>query len=131
MTDDDRGPGGPWSAAYYANQTLAGEPILRREEETLDFNWGWGSPAAAIPSDGFSAAWSREVELSGGTYLFSTYSDDGVRLYVDGRRVIDSWRPMRGYRSATLELNEGLHTIRLEHFEERGIALVRLDWRPQ
>lgn len=126
---DDRGPGGPWAAAYYDNERLAGDPVIRREEETLDHDWGWGSPAPAIPSDGFSAVWTREIELSGGTYRFSTYSDDGVRLYVDGDAVIESWRPMRGYRSATVPLSEGVHTIRLEYFERRGIALARLDWR--
>ncbi len=128
---DDRGPGGPWSVAYYDNARLTGEPVVRRQEETLDHNWGWDSPAAAIPADNFSAAWTREVELSGGRYLFSTYSDDGVRVMIDGEPVINSWRPMRGYRRAIVELNEGIHTVRLEYFERRGIALVRLDWRPQ
>jgi hypothetical protein len=130
-TDDDRGPGGPWNAVYYDNASLGGEPAVTRQDETLDFNWGWDSPAPAVPSDNFSASWWREVELSGGTYRFSTYSDDGVRLIIDDEHVIDSWRPMRGYRSATLALSEGVHTIRLEYFEQRGIALVRLDWRRQ
>jgi hypothetical protein len=128
---DDRGPGGPWSVAYYDNVRLAGEPVVRRQEETLDANWGWDSPVAAIPADDFSAAWTREVELSGGRYLFSTYSDDGVRLFVDGEPIISSWRPMRGYRKALVELDEGIHTVRLEYFERGGIALVRLDWRRQ
>jgi hypothetical protein len=110
---------------------LTGEPVVTRRDETLDFNWGWDSPVPAVPSDNFSASWWREVDLSGGTYRFSTYSDDGVRLYVDGEPLIDSWRPMRGYRAATVELSEGLHTVRLEYFERRGIALVRLDWRRQ
>jgi hypothetical protein len=130
-TADDRGPGGPWSATYYDNASLSGDPVVRRQEETLDFDWGWDSPARAIPTDDFSAAWTRQVELSGGSYRFSTYSDDGVRLYVDGELVIESWRPMRGYRSATVELGEGLHTVRLEYYERGGIALVRLDWRPR
>jgi len=44
------------------------------------------------------------------------------------RLVIDSWRPMRGYRSATLNLSAGTHTVRLEYFERTGVALVRLTW---
>ena len=127
-TADDQGPGGPWSAEYYANQRLAGTPTVRRQEESLNFDWGWGSPAAAVPSDGFSAVWTREVELSGGRYRFITYSDDGVRLTIDGQRVIDSWRPMRGYRSADVNLAEGVHTIRLEYYEQAGIALARWSW---
>lgn len=126
---DDRGPGGPWEVSYYDNTDLTGTRVLTRQDETLDFNWGWDSPAPAVPSDSFSAVWTRQVELSGGRYTFSTYSDDGVRLYVDGQLVIDSWRPMRGYRSAALSLSEGKHTVRLEYFERRGIALVRLNWR--
>jgi len=128
---DDRGPGGPWSAAYYDNSNLAGDPVITREEPTLDFNWGWGSPASAVPSDHFSAVWTRRIDVSGGRYLFSTYSDDGIRLTIDGEVVIDSWQPMRGYRSALVDLSEGTHTVELEYFEQRGIALVRLDWRPR
>jgi hypothetical protein len=52
----------------------------------------------------------------------TTDSDDGVRLYVDHQPVIDSWRPMRGYRSATVNLSEGTHTVRLEYFERTGVA---------
>jgi hypothetical protein len=84
-----------------------------------------------VPADNFSAVWTRQVDLSGGTYLFSTYSDDGVRLVIEDETVIDSWRPMRGYRNAVVSLSEGIHTIQLEYFEARGIALVRLDWRPR
>jgi hypothetical protein len=128
---DDRGPGGPWDAVYFDNAELEGDPVLARREETLDFNWNWDSPAPVVPSDNFSAIWTRQVDLSGGTYLFSTYSDDGVRLIIDGETVIDSWQPMRGYRNAVVSLSEGLHTVQLEYFEARGIALVRLDWRPR
>jgi len=128
---DERGPGGPWDAVYYDNEELAGEPVVARREETLDFNWGWDSPAPAVPSDNFSAVWTRQVDLSGGRYLFSTYSDDGVRLLIDGERLIDSWQPMRGYRNALVTLSEGIHTVELQYFEQRGIALVRLDWRPR
>jgi len=80
-----------------------------------------------VPADSFSAPWTTQA-LESGRYTFSTYSDDGVRLYVDGRRVVDSWRPIRGYRSATLDLAAGEHTIVLEYFERGGIALVRLNW---
>ena len=121
--------GGPWEASYYDNTDLSGSPVLTRQDAALDFNWGWGSPDPAAPSNNFSAAWTRAVEFGGGRYTFTTTSDDGVRLYVDEQLVIDSWRPMRGSRSATLNLSEGTHTVRLEYFERFGVALVRLAWR--
>ena len=52
-----------------------------------------------------------------------------MRPYVDDRPVIDSWRPMRGYRRATVSLSEGTHTVRLEYFERAGVASVRLTWQ--
>jgi hypothetical protein len=121
---------GPWTGSYYNNTNLSGEPVLVRGDATLDFNWGWGSPATEINRDFFSARWTGTFDFTGGRYTFNTYSDDGVRLFVDDRLVIDSWRPMRGYRSASLNLGAGAHTVRLEYFERTGIALVRLSWQP-
>ncbi len=129
VTQDDQGVGGPWKADYYANADLSGSPVLTRQDAALDFNWGWGSPGSTIPSNNFSAVWTRVVEFGGGRYTFTTTSDDGVRLYVDERLVLDSWRPMRGSRNATLNLSKGTHTVRLEYFERFGVALVRLAWR--
>ena len=107
----------------------ASDPAATRQDAALDFNWGRGSPDPAVPADNFSAVWTRSVEFGGGRYTFTTYSDDGVRLYVDDQLVIDSWRPMRGYRSGTLSLSEGTHTVRLKYFERTGVALARLTWR--
>jgi len=129
IVPSDQGAGGPWDAAYYANRDLSGSPALTRQDAALDFNWGWGSPDSALPADNFSAVWTRQVEFSGGRYTFNTYSDDGVRLYVDDQLLIDSWRPMRGTRSGALNLSEGAHTVRLEYFERTGIALVHLNWQ--
>lgn len=121
---------GPWDIRYYANATLSGDPTLTLTGQTapLDFDWGRGSPDAKIPVDNFSAAFEQTARFDAGRYTFTTYSDDGVRLYVDGQRVIDSWRPMRGTRTAALTLTEGAHTIRLEYYERTGAAQVRLWW---
>jgi hypothetical protein len=120
---------GPWAAAYFADAALSGEPVLTRVEPALDHNWGFDSPGADVPKDHFSARWTQELQLSGGLYRFTTYTDDGVRLWVDGRRVINSWRPMRGYRSVTLRLEPGAHDVRMEYYERAGVALARLTWR--
>jgi len=122
------GAPGPWQAEYFANPSLEGTPRLTRTDERLDFNWGFGSPDPTLPSDDFSVRWTTRQRFPAGRYTFTTYSDDGVRLYVDGQQVLDSWRPMRGYRSVTLDLDAGEHTIVLEYFEQKGIALVRLNW---
>jgi len=119
----------PWAASYFANTDVSGNPVLTRIETALDHNWGWGSPGSGVPQDHFSARWTQPLYFRGGTYRFTTYTDDGVRLWVDGRLLIDAWRPMRGYRSATVRLSEGTHDVRMEYFERTGVALARLTWR--
>jgi hypothetical protein len=120
---------GPWQAEYFNNRNLTGSLVMVRSDAALDFNWGLNAPAAAVNRDDFSVRWSGNFSFAAGRYTFTTYSDDGVRLYVDGQQVIDSWRSMRGYRSATLDLSEGTHSVRLEYFERTGAALVRLSWK--
>ncbi|MFQ6102359.1 MAG: PA14 domain-containing protein [Anaerolineae bacterium] len=119
----------PWEAAYFANTNLSGAPMLTRIETALDHNWSWGSPGAGVPKDYFSARWTQSPHFRAGTYRFTTYTDDGVRLWVDGKLWIDSWRPMRGYRSVRVWLSEGVHDLRMEYYERTGIALARLNWQ--
>jgi hypothetical protein len=120
---------GAWRGEYFNNATLSGSPAVVRSDTALDFNWGWSAPAAGINRDYFSVRWSGSFPLEGGRYRFSTTSDDGVRLTVDGQRIIDAWVPMRGSRSATLDLGAGQHTVQLEYFERTQAAMVRLDWQ--
>ena len=124
------GASGPWDAAYYANRDLSGTPVLTRRDAALDFDWGQDSPGRGVPADNFSAVWTRSVEFSEGYYTFTTISDDGVRLYLNDRLIINAWRSMgSSRRGVALKLDAGTYTVRLEYFESTGAALVRLNWR--
>lgn len=62
-------------------------------------------------------------------YTFDITSDDGVRLYLDGRLVLNSWRAMHGSNSVTRYLRAGEHTIVLEYLERTGTAMVQFNWQ--
>jgi hypothetical protein len=128
IPDAPSGALGPWQAEYFDNPDLSGEPLLTQTHQELDFNWGFGAPDSRMPLDDFAVRWTTRQSFEAGRYTFTAYSDDGVRLYVDGRRVINNWRPMRGYSSISLNLAAGEHTVVLEYFEREGVALVRLNW---
>jgi hypothetical protein len=119
---------GPWQGEYFNGSYLTGSPVMVRTDSVLDFDWGFASPAAEIKRDFFSARWTGTFSFATGRYAFNTYSDDGVRVYVDGQRIINSWLPMRGTRSSTINLSEGSHTVRVEYFERTGKANIRLGW---
>ncbi len=119
----------PWQASYYRNTELRGAPVMTRIEETLDHRWGFGSPGPGVPDDRFSARWTQPLYFRAGLYRFTTTTDDGVRLWIDGEQVIDAWYGMRGSRSATVRLAAGVHDVRVEYFELTGAARAWLTWR--
>ena len=81
-----------WRGEYFPNRTLGGSPALVRNDAEINFAWGWESPAVALPSDEFSVRWTRAAGFDAATYRFHLLVDDGARLYVDNRLVVDTWR---------------------------------------
>ncbi len=123
-------PGGGYRAEYFPSRDLSGTPVVR-QDDTVDFDWGGGSPDPSIPVDDFSARWTRSLPFAAGNYTFTVTGDDGVRLAVDGVRVVDRWvdQGPTSY-SVTLQLAEGTHDIVLEYYEHGGGAVARLRFAP-
>ncbi len=118
-----------WRGEYFAGPTPAGEPALVRNEVFVDFDWGQGAPAETLPADHFSARWTRRLHFREGVYLFTAAADDGVRVWVDGRLVLDEWHdgPLTPY-SVELALSEGDHTLQVEYYESLGAAAIQFSW---
>jgi beta-glucosidase len=104
---------------------------LVRIDEKVYFDWGAGSPDSTINVDHFSARWTGKlVPSDSGVYKLSVSSDDGVRLYIDGSLLIDSWYD-RGVTSdfATVKLQGGRqYDLRMEYYENGGWAFASLGW---
>ena len=119
----------PFSARYYDNTTFSGVPVLTRQDQNINFVWGQGPPDPALPSDGFAVRWTKTQLFGAGRYEFSAFADDGVRLFIDGSRVINQWQgPANTEFSKVVELGEGLHRIRMEYAEYGGDATAALSW---
>ena len=117
-------------ARYYDSKSLS-KLRLTRTDPAVDFSWGNGSPARSVASDTFSARWTGLVEPeTSGTYTFHTQTSDGVRLWVDGKLLVDRWRTQSKREwSGTIPLNADQHySIKMEYFEGTGSATARLLW---
>ncbi len=122
-------PSAPFTAEYYDNPTLDGTPVLTRQDPKIDFAWGPGSPDPAVPVDHFSVRWTKTQWFGAGRYRFSTVTDDGVRLYIDNKRVIDQWHGQSSTQwTYDADLGEGNHTIKMEYLELTGDAIAQLTW---
>jgi len=118
-----------WRGEYFDNPDLAGEPAVVRNDEAVAFDWDLGSPQNGLPVDNFSVRWRRAVSLTEGRYLFWAIADDGVRLYVDGQRIIDSWydSPSERYEGSA-DLSSGVHDIVVEYYERGDQASISMGW---
>jgi beta-glucosidase len=97
----------------------------------VDFGWTLNSPARGIPFDWYSVRWTGTVTAPGmGVSRLGVEGNDGYRLWVDGRLVIDNWEKRSfGTRLADVRFAPGSrHELRLEFFESTGNARVKLVW---
>lgn len=118
-----------WKAEYYSNMTLSGTPFLVLNERTIDFDWGAAAPAMGMPADHFSARWTRTILLDAGLYRFYAHSDDGVQLWVDETLVIDHWMDGAAQTyTGELYVPQGSHTIRVQYYENAGMAVIKVWW---
>ncbi len=115
-----------YRAHYYNNRNLQGNPVLTRYDNVIDFNWGEKSPAPGVVNkDDFSVRWQRTVKLTAGTYRFTVSTDDGVRVKVNGRQIINEWtdHPLRTF-SADMYLPGGDTYIVVEYYDRVHLAIA-------
>jgi len=116
---------GQWTAQYYGNQNLSGDPVAIQTESSPSHHWGSAAPFPSLPADGFSVRWTSTQNLTGGTYYLSTAADDGVRVWVNGTLIIDQWHAASGQTyNATLNLPGGPNYFQVEYYEATGEAFI-------
>ena len=134
------------TGAYFRGRDLQGEPVLTRLDPRVDFRWDRGAPtdepvargelpaARALEGDAFSVRWTGVlVPPASGEYELVVTANDGVRLSVDARTVLEEWTEASVARALTarVRLEAGReHALKLEYFEHQRDAEVRLGWRP-
>ena len=119
-------------AEYYTDRNdFVDPPTVVRIDSTIDYYWSYGSPDPKLSADNFVARWSGKFQVPfSDTFTFATESDDGVRLWIDDKLVIDKLEIQESTEwLANVELKAGqTHTIRLEYLENQGESLVHLRW---
>ena len=113
-------------AAYFNNAELKGEPILKRIDETIESNWA-RNLVNNLKSDSFSIRWTGNLVVpETGEYVLGLKGDDGYRLYLNNKMVIENW-DVHGpeTETATVKLKAGEKVpIVIEYFEAVGGAEI-------
>jgi hypothetical protein len=115
---------------YFERTNLEG-PRRERIDDQVNFNWGGGSPFKDWRVDHFSVRWTGKLQVNKtGDYQFFTTSDDGVRLEIGGKKLINNWSEHSTAEDKTkirLEKDRD-HEIRIEYFENTGEAIMRVEF---
>jgi glucose/arabinose dehydrogenase len=121
---------GQYLAEYFDNKTLSGPPTATRcEPSPIAYDWGNGNPVAGVGADDFSVRWTGDFDFPAGEHTFTATSDDGIRVWVDGGPIIDSWQDQGPTTSsATTTLTAGTHAVKVEYYEHAGGALASMSW---
>jgi hypothetical protein len=118
-----------WDAVYYNNKTFTEPAVLTREETTLDYNWGGGSPDPLVNVDQFSAEWTTTLTPEATReYTFFVHSDDGMKMSIDGVAVVDNLGGV--YNSSfSVTLNAGQqYAVVVQLKEQSGNAKISVKW---
>lgn len=117
---------------YYNNKDLQGEPAFIRIDTAIDFHWERISPiTGSDQGEPFSVRWTGTIRFDkGGCYTFSVISNDGARLYINNKKIVDSWWehgavPFIGFDT----LEAGIeYPFMLEYFFNQSWAHVRFEF---
>jgi len=89
---------------------------------------------AGLPEGPASVRWAGEVEADvTGDYTFQTFSNSGIKVWIDDRLVINHWRqgwlPWKDVARVHLE-GKRRHKVRLEWSKDQNMETVQLLWKP-
>lgn len=118
--------------AYYQGRNF--EQLRQRQvDTTLNFYRRHQPPAEGVPAEDSSARWTGWLLVpASGHYVLHLDVDDGARLWLDGRLLLDEWRgqPLSSY-TLDLDLRAGqAYALRLDYCQYGAdsyaqLALVR------
>ena len=119
------------SGEYFNNVQLKGNPAVTRIDDEMDFGWTLYGPHPAINYDFYSVRWTGKIKSPAtGKYKIGFEGNDGYRLYLNGKLIIDNWKSQT-FSTKLVDYSfekDKTYDIRIEFFESQGYARFKLVW---
>jgi nitrous oxidase accessory protein NosD len=129
----------PWTARFFAwsdssdvrgdstgfERLLRGAPLLTRELSRLDLEW-YRPQLAELPREHWALEATSTLRLAAGAYRLRSISDDGIRVWIDGKLVIDRWNVHESVVDEAA-LTGGSHDLRVRYFQADGWTELRVE----
>lgn len=117
-------------AEFFNNRELEGAPVASKKYEFIDFIWE-SSPVDGVNTNDYSVRWTGTlVAPKTGNYILAMSGDDGYRLLLDNKLIIEDWK---SHSSTTIKksvyLEQGKkYDFKAEFFNGAFSANVSLHW---
>ena len=121
-----------WLVQYFDNTNLSGSSIVTVCDATPDETYNGANPPPGM-SDfrNFSASWTSEFTFAAGITRFKTRSDDSLRIWVDGRQIMEKWGQSAAIEVwTTPKLNAGRHNVVVHFKNNSGPGDLKLEISP-
>ena len=105
--------------------------VLTRTDPQVNFNWNWESPGPGVPREYFSVRWTGKLYApTSGKYRFSATVDDGVRVWVNGKKLIDEWRKQddSNFVGEIVLNGRQLYDLRIEYYNDWKGSVISVFW---
>jgi beta-glucosidase len=117
---------------YFNNVAFEGRPAFVRCDPQIQFQWTLFSPDPEKLSYGFySVRWTGQITApQTGRFQIGVDGNDGYRLYIDGKLLIDNWiKRSKQVTLADFHFEKGkAYDLKIEFYEPIGNAWFRLVW---
>jgi beta-glucosidase len=124
---------GPVKEELFKGKALEGNPVAVREIDRIDFDPDDGvAPAPGLGHELYSIRWTGNVDLpKNGKYDIMTNADDGIRVFVDGKNLLDDWSDHAPRTTLkTVNLTRGRHQVTVEYFQGTLGAIAQFGLGP-
>ena len=121
-----------FAGCYFGNTTLSGNPTKTTSDPQIMFDWSNAYVGRPAPQTNFSVRWQGNFTFSTGTYNFTTVTSDGIRVFIDGGKVLDKWFDQSpSLYTASTTLTAGSHLVVVEFYNKTGWPISYLWWSKQ
>jgi alpha-L-fucosidase len=132
-----------YASTMYSKATEEKDVELSKIDPEINFDWVRNSPGKPLSEDNFSATWTGYIQPHfSEEYLFEAQADDGIRVWIDGKLIVDKWNSeISGTQSNVMEAGKSLgetghinllsgekHQVKVEYFENKQNAHAYLWW---
>ena len=114
---------------YFKGMELKAPAFVTRVDK--DVNFEFAEPAPGMAAQNFSVRWTGFLKpQEGGVYNVGMTGDDGYRVWLDGKLLVEDWGPHGpSTKTARMTLEKGRrYALKIEYFQGGGGAVARLVW---